>query len=103
MVEHDPTQFPPGSWEDAPAASHAASAPRAPVETQPIAFWLIIRRIAFALGLGLFMFGLGEGLFDREAPAAVMGWGGGLVGLCIPLGPLPRMMSEPVPMQKRRA
>src|SRR5688500_6656154 len=101
-MEQDPTQFPAASWEDDPPTSRTRSAPHAP-ETQPIAFWLVVRRVAFALGLGLFMFGLGAGLFDREGPAATMGWGGGLVGLCIPLGPLPRMMSEPATTQKRRA
>jgi hypothetical protein len=59
---------------------------------------MMIRRMTFALGMFLVGLGVG-GVLMRLAHASgdfdlLMGWGMGLTGLCIPLGPLPWFMRE---------
>jgi hypothetical protein len=56
-------------------------------------FWIIVRRITFALGMGLFGAGIGFA-FERGDAQVFIGWGMVLIGLCIPLGSLPWFMRE---------
>jgi hypothetical protein len=59
---------------------------------------MMIRRVTFALGMFLVGLGVG-GVLMRLAQAGgdfdfLIGWGMGLIGLCIPLGQLPCFMRE---------
>jgi hypothetical protein len=104
-MEQDTTEVPTPSRDAPPVLGYATPAPLLPQvrpagEWEPIVFWLIARRLVFALGTGMLMYGIGEGLFRGDA-ATHMGWGGGFIGLCIPLGPLPKMMCESPPPQRR--
>ena len=83
----DPTPRPP---DDAPLPleyeTRRAAAPRGDDVQQVL--WAAIRRIVFAVGLGLFMTGVGTTWMgrDRDGPL-LMGWGAALIGLTLPLPP----------------
>ena len=47
------------------------------------------RRLCFAAGVGLVFGGVGAAVAGFRDPAYMMGWGGVLIGLCVPLGPPP--------------
>ena len=63
-------------------------------------FWTIVRRVVFAFGMGLLGLGIGGVMQGMQASYVVgdaqvsVGWGMTLIGLCIPLGPLPWFMRE---------
>ena len=44
-----------------------------------------IRQLAFAVGLGLMAFGTGYSIRENGDGAFIMGWGGFILGLAIPL------------------
>jgi len=70
-----------------------------PRERRPKMEWLVARRLAFAVGLGLLAAGLVDGFaeHERSEAMALAGWGAAFVGLCIPLGRLPWFMHEDGP------
>jgi hypothetical protein len=56
-------------------------------------WFIVVRRLVFALGVGLLAGGLVEGFGNRGGDAAgLAGWGSGLVALVVPF----RRMSEPM-------
>ena len=73
---------------DAPAPFPLHYAKPKPPEPDPFEPVIrVVRRIVFALGLGLLAFGLTcaiGGVYTRDAPYFA-GWGAGFVGLAVPL------------------
>ena len=61
-------------------------------------FWMMIRRITFALGMFLLGAGIGGVLMGLAHTSGdfdlLTAWGMALIGICIPLGPLPWFMRE---------
>jgi hypothetical protein len=62
--------------------------------------WVIARRFTFVLGMALLGMGIGGGIEALHGPRVIsdaqayIGWGMALIGVCIPLGPLPWFMRE---------
>ena len=60
-----------------------------PVREAPLILY-ILRRITFAVGVWLLLVGMGMYLTSPSSDAPYfMGFGGGLIALCVPLGRLP--------------
>lgn len=76
--------------EDLPLIDYARAQDQAPHDGAPIGV-RIFRQALFALGVGLFVYGVGVLIMwmsthsSYEGPALVMGWGAGLVSLVLPL------------------
>jgi hypothetical protein len=85
---HQPQQPPPIAARTELPLAYATPVPKGPDEEFAKAM-AVVRRVVFALGAGLFMFGVGNGWMDytKADVGAWMGWGAGLMALSWP-GPL---------------